>query len=367
MRIIYGVMGYGRGHATRTATVLPDLMRQHDVMILAGGDAYAQLEPMFPDAIQRIPTLGYRYTTRGKRSAFLTAKENLPAVLDLIWRGPTLAMVMQMIRDFGADVIISDAEAYTQRAGKRLDIPRITFDHFGILTHCKPALAPGDRWKCERDRLAYLMLMGQPTHVIVSSFYDAPPRRPGVRVVGPLLRDEVLRVSPRDEEYLLAYFNNGAFQFTPWVETALKHCGRPVRVYGTQRIGTQDNLDFRPPGNEAFIDDLAGCAAVISTAGNQLVGEALHFGKAMLVMPEECVEQRCNALAVKRLGIGMQVAHRQLSAMVIRDFLSRLDEFEENIRHNTRDGRREALEAIDANLHELAGRPSKPTYIRKVS
>ena len=40
MRIAYGVMGYGRGHAMRTATVLPHLMEQHDVRVFASADAY---------------------------------------------------------------------------------------------------------------------------------------------------------------------------------------------------------------------------------------------------------------------------------------------------------------------------------------
>ncbi|MBN2447789.1 MAG: hypothetical protein JXO22_13745, partial [Phycisphaerae bacterium] len=48
MRIAYGVMGYGRGHATRTAAVLPTLMRRHDVLVLGGRDAYAALSADYP-------------------------------------------------------------------------------------------------------------------------------------------------------------------------------------------------------------------------------------------------------------------------------------------------------------------------------
>ena len=40
MRIAYGVMGYGRGHAMRTMSVLPALMAEHEVTVFAGGDAY---------------------------------------------------------------------------------------------------------------------------------------------------------------------------------------------------------------------------------------------------------------------------------------------------------------------------------------
>ena len=82
-----------------------------------------------------------------------------------------------MIREFRAEVIISDAEAWTQRAGMRLGIPRIAFDHFGILTHCKPPVRGLDKLLLWRERYAYHGLMGQPQRVIVSSFYDVEPRR----------------------------------------------------------------------------------------------------------------------------------------------------------------------------------------------
>lgn len=365
MRIVYGVMGYGRGHATRTATVLPDLMRDHEVLVLAGGDAFTTLTGSYP--VVRIPTLGYVYGRRGKRSTTLTLKKNLPAILDLFWRGPSLSMVIDTIREFAADVIISDAEAWTQRAGKQLGIPRITFDHFGILTHCKPKLGWQDRWTAERDRKAYLALMGQPERVIVSSFYNAPPRRPGVRVIGPLIRDEVRQVQPTDGDHLLVYLNNGIHQFTDWVERALQGLGRPVKIYGTQRIGTAGNLSFHPPSKLPFLEDLASCQAVISTAGNQLVGEAMHLGKPLLVMPEHCVEQRCNANALEDMCIGEQLPHRALTTNAINRFLEKLDTYKLNIRRHVRDGNVEAIEALNFYCNEIRRAVKKPDFIRKVS
>jgi len=56
MKIAYGVMGYGRGHAMRTSAVLPSLMQEHAITVYAGGDAYDVLSPLFPTV--RIPTLG---------------------------------------------------------------------------------------------------------------------------------------------------------------------------------------------------------------------------------------------------------------------------------------------------------------------
>jgi uncharacterized protein (TIGR00661 family) len=352
------VHGYGRGHATRALAVLPDLAQRHDLLILAGGEAHAALWPDFP--VTRIPTLGYFYDDRGRRSNWQTLKRNLPAVLDLLLRGPAFQAVLETIRDFRPEVVISDAEAWTHRAARRLGIPRIGFDHFGIMAFCRPPMPWADRLRSRRDVSIYNLLMGRPQRAIVSSFYHAPARRAGTHVVGPLLRRQVLDVRPRRGDYLLAYFNNGAAQFTAAIERALRSLEMPVRVYGTPRHGGDGPLHFRPPSNLPFIEDLAGCRAVISTAGNQLVGEAMHLGKPMLVMPEDCVEQRLNAAAVERMAIGGQIAQSALTGDAIRGFLEQETTMVENIRRQARDGRREALAAIERCLAELAPQAASP-------
>lgn len=351
MRIAYGVFGYGRGHATRAAAVLKDLALKHDLLIIAGGDAYEQLSLHFP--VQKIPTLGYAYAANAKRSNYRTIRQNAWHALDILFRGPVAQQVTAALADFRPDVVISDAEPWTHRAARRLRIPRIGFDHFGLMAHCKLSLPWLDWLRSFRDVWIYRTLMGTPQRVIVSSFYHAPPRWSGVEVIGPLLRAEVLQFAPRAGEHLLCYFNKGEFQFTPQVERTLAAAGVPVLVYGTQRRGLVGNLDFRPLSNLPFVEDLAGCRAVISTAGNQLVGEALHYGKPLLVMPEDCVEQRMNAAAVERMGIGMQTTLETFGPVVLVRFLGRESEFRSQTRLHARDGKAEAIAVIERFLGEL--------------
>src|SRR3546814_6470479 len=47
VRIAYGVMGYGRGHAMPKMAVLPALSREHEITVFASGDAYEVLAPHF--------------------------------------------------------------------------------------------------------------------------------------------------------------------------------------------------------------------------------------------------------------------------------------------------------------------------------
>lgn len=353
MRIAYGVFGYGRGHATRTASVLPDLMRRHDVRLFAGGDAYDQLAPQYP--VVRIPTLGYAYGPDGKTSTWRTARQNVWHIAELVFRGPEFQQVRDAVLDYRPDVVITDAEPWTHRVARHLRIPRIGFDHFGVMVYCKPPIPFRDRVRSRRDVFIYRWLMGKPERIIVSSFYHCKPRWPRVRVIGPLLRDEVLNAQPQRGDHLLAYFNKGDYQFQPHIEQGLRQCGRPVLIYGTSRRGTDENLHFRPPSNLPFLEDMASCRAIVSTAGNQLVGEAVHLGKPMLVMPEASVEQRLNAASLERMGLGMQARHRDFTVDTVRRFLDNEEQYLASIRRSVRNGRREAVETIEQFICELCG------------
>src|ERR1700759_3121821 len=107
MRIVYGIFGYGRGHATRAEAVLSEIRQRHDVLILVGGDAHDALSSRFP--VERIPTLKYVYGDRGERCVRLTLQRNFKYVADLVFGGDTFARVVQRIRDFKPDVAICDA------------------------------------------------------------------------------------------------------------------------------------------------------------------------------------------------------------------------------------------------------------------
>jgi uncharacterized protein (TIGR00661 family) len=355
MRIVYGVHGYGRGHATRTLAVLPHLAAHHRVLVVAGGDAYQAIAPDYN--VVRIPTLGFAYDIgRGprRRSNWQTFRHNLPGMLDLVCGGPTLALVRDAIAEFAPDLVIADAEAYTHHAAAALKIPRIGFDHIGIMTHCRPELAAGDWLESWVDTSVYRLLVGRPERVIVSSFYHAEPRRPGIRVVGTLPRQEIRGLRPRRGEHLLVYLNRGRDQLHAGILRTLEEVGCPVHIYGTPRRGRVGALTFLPPSNLPFLEDLASCRAVVSTAGNQLVGEAMFLGKPILVFPERCVEQRMNALAVERLGIGMRADFRDFTPTRLRAFLQQLDGFSANIARHVRDGLPEALAALEQFLGELS-------------
>lgn len=354
MRIVYGVHGYTRGHATRAASILTHLQQRHEVLILAGGDAYDALAPRFD--VSRIPTLGFSYGPGGRLSKWETIRNNVPKLWDLFAGGPDFAEVAKAVRRFRPDVVISDAEAWTHRVAWALRIPRIGFDHFGLMVYCNVPMAAADRMASLVDRTVYRTLMGAPEKVLISSFYDADPASRDVGVVGPMLGDDVLALKPTLGAHLLVYLNMGIHQWTPRLERALAGCGLPVKVYGPGLGGTRGSIQLFAPSRDGFLADLASCRAVVSTAGNQLVGEAIYLAKPMLVMPEATVEQRMNAAAVKRMGIGEISAFERIDAATIRSFLDQREAYAGATRKYATDGRQAAVKRLEVWFEELAPR-----------
>jgi hypothetical protein len=214
------------------------------------------LAPDYPDV--RSPALRYVFDPDGKTSSGLTLQRNAGHILDLLFHGPEFRAICAAVSDFRPQVVVSDAEPWLHRVARHLNLPRIGFDHYGILVYCRPPIRSADRLRYPRDVGLYRFLMGRPERVIVSSFYDAPPRWPSVRVIGPLLRPEILRARPTRGDSLLVYFSKDQHPLPPHIEHALQAVDGPAIVYGTPQRGRVGNLDFRPLSNARFVADLAG-------------------------------------------------------------------------------------------------------------
>ena len=108
VRILYGVVGEGMGHATRSRVVLEELVKTHEVQVVASGRAHGYLAERFPEvhriwgltihyegnAIRRIPRLGDqvkkatgRYWTSMERHKLYISEngDDLPEVRDWRW------------------------------------------------------------------------------------------------------------------------------------------------------------------------------------------------------------------------------------------------------------------------------------------
>ena len=349
--IFYSMCGEGRGHATRVRAMVEVLRHEHELVLFAPGDAYDLLAPRCADTgveIHRIPGLRFHYNARESLDFWATTRETV----SYVWRLPRLINWLEgHIHLREPDLAITDFEPALPRAAARCGVPFVSLDHQHFLVENDLGSLPSSlrTWSAAMGLAVRAFYRGQAA-TIVSSFYSPPLRRPraGVEQVGVLLRPEIVEAEPRHGDFLVAYLRRKTARN---VVEALEQLGRPVRIYGLGRQAARGCLEFRAIDELGFVEDLAGCAAVVCTAGNQLVGEALFLQKPVLALPEiNNFEQSINAHFLRQGGGGDWVAPEKLTVGNLQRFLRRLDVFKSQIARQGLNGLPAAAAAIQRQL-----------------
>ena len=327
-KLAISLCGEGRGHATRATAVVRRLEQEHDILIWTSSDALDFLRRQFAEGhprvrVEEIPGILFQYS--GGR---LDVMKSITAGLDYQARqlGPLVDRMMRELENFGADLAITDFEPALPRAAGRMGVPLISIDHqHFLLAYDLDALPWSLQWQAWFMSHAVWMYVMEATDTVVSAFFRPPLRRGWEHVVqtGPLLRPEILAAQPRDDGFLLSYLR----RHTPFSAIeSLADCGLPVRVYGLGHRETVGHVSFHTIDDIRFAADLAACHAVVAAAGNQLIGEALHLGKPLLVLPERAhSEQLINSSFLKAMGCGDFRHLEEVTRGDVSDFIAGLD------------------------------------------
>jgi uncharacterized protein (TIGR00661 family) len=136
---------------------------------------------------------------------------------------------------------------------------------------------------------------------------DVPEQR--LRVVPPLLRNEINTLKPTSESFFLAYTTQPGLRSVVY-GAHHQQPGQALRYYhsgvGNAEEQVDDTLTECRLDGQLYLTDMARCKAVITTAGFESVCEALYLGKPVLMMPQpNHYEQACNALDGQRAGAGV--------------------------------------------------------------
>jgi uncharacterized protein (TIGR00661 family) len=330
-RIAVSLCGEGRGHAARIATLIERLVSEddHEILVYTSADALAFLETRFAAVanvtIESIPGIVFQYV--GGR---LDLVKSIASGLEYQARqiGPLVDRMIGDIDAFGADLAITDFEPALPRAASRLGIPLVSVDHQHFLVaYDLDALPWTLQWNAWFMGHAVWMYVTEAADTVVSAFFRPPLRRGWEHVVqvGPLLRREIVAATPRDDGFILSYLR----RHTPFSAVdALSGCGLPVRVYGLGSRPPAGDVSFHDIDPARFVDDLAACRGVVAAAGNQLIGEALHLGKPLLVLPERAHgEQLMNAHFLASMGCGAFALVEEVDQDRVGTFVGELDRF----------------------------------------
>lgn len=361
MKILYGVVGEGMGHAMRSRVVLDHLVSNgHEVEIMASGRATDYLAKRFA-GVNRIHGLHMIYeenrVRRGKTlwSNVLAGATGIPH---------NIAAYFDLVGAFHPDLVISDFESWTYLYGKNHRVPILSIDNMQIINRCMhpPEIVEGSEATFQLTRAFVKSKLPFCDYYLITTFFRPAVRKPRTELVPPILRPEILRATPRRGEHLLVYQTaegHGSLART------LEATGLECRIYGMRRGITEEqvegNLRYRPFSEEQFIGDLASARAVIAGGGFTLMGEAVYLHKPMLSVPlGHQFEQVMNARYLEREGFGLAAASLD-DPRVVERFVARLPAFEEKLARYHQDENRVLFDRLDTLLDRAAaGLPLEP-------
>jgi uncharacterized protein (TIGR00661 family) len=353
MKILYGVVGEGMGHAMRSRVILDALTKHHEVHVVVSGRAYDYLQKRASEHLAVTKIWGYSLVYEDNQvQTFRTLLENAKGAITG-WPKNVRAY-FDIAEKFEPDVVVSDFETWSHLFAKAHGLPLVSLDNIQMVSRC--AHAPEILNGHENDfRMAKALVKTKvpgALHYLITTFFFPPVRKPRTSLHPPVLRQEILDAKSEPGEHLLVYQSSTSHTGLP---EALKTLGRECRIYGMRRDITADVVDgplrHRPFSEAGFIDDLRTARGVVASAGFTLMGEAVYLRKPMIAVPlDGQFEQILNARYLEAEGYGL--CTEKLDAKRLGEFVERVPDFERKLARYTQDGNRAILEKLDAVLSE---------------
>ncbi len=368
MHILYGVVGEGMGHATRSRVILEHLLsRGHRVRVVVSGKAHRFLENCFDkrEGIELVEIHGLKLIYEGNS---LDVSES---VLENLWSAPrglirnleSYARVAQ--KGLKPQLVISDFESWAYFYGRAHGLPVVSLDNQSIITRCEhpPEVKRRGRFARRLTQLAVRMKLPKCYHFLITSFFYPHVMKPRTTLVPPILRPAILQAKREPGEHVLVYQTSPANR--DLIPLLQRLPGR-FRVYGMHGEGTQKNVTFCPFSETTFVDDLRTAKALITGGGFSLMCEAVHLHVPTLSVPvRNQFEQELNAFYLAHLGYG--ASSSDLADEEVADFLRKVSDYSTAIQRYVPQDNAMTFQCLDEVLENIASGSAPPASLHSAS
>ncbi|MDP9036789.1 MAG: teichoic acid biosynthesis protein [Myxococcota bacterium] len=360
MRILYGVVGEGMGHATRSKVVCEHLINSgHEVKIVVSGRAHAFLSRTFDDVVE-IRGLTIRYVdNRMDRDG--TLARNVLAAPGMLTAN--VGAYFERVAGFRPDAVISDFDSFAYLYAKRHRVPILSLDNQQIISRCRmPKFAKhGVKVDYQMTKAFVRAKLPACDHYLLTTFFYPPVRKryaKNTTLVPPIVRREIVEAKARARpgEHVLVYQTSGS-DLSLLVELNAVREERFV-VYGLQKSLRRGNCTLKEFSEEGFVGDLVTARAVIANGGLSLISEAVYLGKPVLSVPVgNQYEQTLNARYLEQLGYGL--ASERIRADLVGLFLREAPKYASRVAKHRQDGNRESFAQLDRVLDRFERRAKR--------
>lgn len=323
MRVLFLVQGEGRGHLTQALSMQQILKTAgHDVIgAIVGVTPQREVPAFFKEAFTApiTPIFSPGLVYNAGTNALEPTKTTVHAIRSIrpFWK--SLKQVRDIIETERPDVVVNFYEMLggLTYALLKPSVPMVCVAHQYLAFHPNFQCPKGQWMYRQAFKINTLLTCFGAKELLALSFdkqADFPQRR--LRVVPPLLRQEVASLKPTDGDFILAYVTQPGLRS----ELEKAHQERPdlcMDAFHSNASGPDQVIDktltYHAIDGKRFLDFMSRCKAIVTTAGFESVCEAAYLGKPALMIPQpNHFEQACNAIDGQRVGVGMASTHFDL-------------------------------------------------------
>ena len=355
LNILYGVVGEGMGHATRSSVVIEHLLAAgHKVRAVASGRAYTYLKDRFPE-VDQIHGLHIVYEENRvqRRETVLSNLADAPENI-----ATNMRAYFELVGDFTPNMVISDFDSFAWMFARNHGLPVLSIDNMQIINRCRhEPLPPGHDGDFQMTRALVKSKLPGCEHYFITTFFYPPVRKRRTTLVPSILRRAILEAEQRDGEHILVYQTSPSFQAL--LPALQRMPGQRFKVYGFNRDEDLGNVTLHRFSDDGFIQDLATCRAVIANGGFTLLSEAVYLHKPILSVPVgRQFEQVLNGWYIYKMGYGE--TWETLDEDLIAHFLGNIPRYQSNLASYGQDGNRLLFENLDEAIGLLAAGHTLP-------
>lgn len=314
MRFLFLIQGEGRGHLTQALSFAALLKKEnHELVGVVVGKSQRRQVPDF--FLQKIDTTvttveSPNFETDGLEKKILLGKTIRKSLAKLPAYWTSLQNIHALVQEKQPEVVVN---FYEPLAGLYYLFfsPKIAFwaiGHQYLEGHPEFTFAPNRpveqflfRWHTR------LTAWGASERLALS--FLPKIAGPGIKVVPPLLRQEVKELTVSQEDFFLTYMVNPGYA-EEVIAFASTNPNIQIKAFWDKKGAAVNeyplpNLCFHQVNDLKFLEAMAACKALICTAGFESVCEAMYLGKPVVMVPiAGQYEQACNALDGEQSGAG---------------------------------------------------------------
>jgi uncharacterized protein (TIGR00661 family) len=262
---------------------------------------------------------------------------------------PSFFKVKKLIKNSNPDVLITDGEPISFYAGKLSGLKCISIDNPQALLYRKYPLSLKDVIPWSIFSIAVKLSIFNADKYLIYDFSDKQIVQSNIIFLKPLIQQGIQRQSPIYGNHIFVYQTSTS---NNQLLSLLERMNEKFIIYGFNKKLTKGNLHFKNFNENEFYQDISQAKAVITNGGFTVLSEALFLKKPIFSIPlRNQFEQIVNGKFITQLGVGVSV--RNASEQNLKEFISKIDTYKNNLMHYQSGKQHQILEVISEEIENI--------------